>query len=81
MENRRAVVIAGGEINSYERIRSFFMPGDYYIFCDSGLVHKEKLLVEPDLTLVTSIPMKESRLNPRLLFFLKKKMIQTLFRV
>ena len=49
MENRRAVVIAGGEINSYERIRSFFMPGDYYIFCDSGLVHKEKLLVEPDL--------------------------------
>ena len=49
MENRRAVVIAGGEINSYERIRSFFMPGDYYIFCDSGLLHKEKLLVEPDL--------------------------------
>lgn len=49
MEKRRAVVIAGGEIISYERIRSFFKPGDYYIFCDSGLVHKDKLQIEPDL--------------------------------
>ena len=49
MEKRRAVVIAGGEIISYERIRSFFKPGDYYVFCDSGLVHKDKLQIEPDL--------------------------------
>lgn len=49
MENRRAVVIAGGEIISYERVRSFLKPVDYYIFCDSGLFHKEGLNVEPDL--------------------------------
>ena len=39
MENRRAVVIAGGEIISYERVRSFLKPVDYYIFCDSGIFH------------------------------------------
>ena len=49
MENRRAVVIAGGEIISYERVRSFLKPEDYYIFCDSGLFHKEGLNVESDL--------------------------------
>ena len=49
MEKRRAVVIAGGEIISYERVRSFLGPEDYYIFCDSGLFHKEGLNVEPDL--------------------------------
>ena len=49
MENRRAVVIAGGEIISYERVRSFLKPEDYYIFCDSGLFHKEGLNLEPDL--------------------------------
>ena len=49
MENRRAVVIAGGEIISYERVRSFLKPEDYYIFCDSGLFHTEGLNVEPDL--------------------------------
>ena len=49
MENRRAVVIAGGEIISYERVRSFLKPEDYYIFCDSGLFHKEGVNVEPDL--------------------------------
>lgn len=49
MENRKAVVIAGGEIISYERVRSFLKPEDYYIFCDSGLFHKEGLNVEPDL--------------------------------
>ena len=49
MENRRAVVIAGGEIISYERVRSFLKPEDYYIFCDSGLFHKDGLNVEPDL--------------------------------
>ena len=49
MENRRAVVIAGGEIISYERVRSFLKPEDYYIFCDNGLFHKEGLNVEPDL--------------------------------
>ena len=49
MENRRAVVIAGGEIISYERVGSFLKPEDYYIFCDRGLFHKEGLNVEPDL--------------------------------
>ena len=47
--NRRAVIIAGGEISCYERICSFLRPDDYFVFCDSGLYHKEKLGVDPDL--------------------------------
>ena len=48
-EGRRCVVVGGGEISSPARIRSLLKSGDYFIFCDSGLYHEEKLGVEADL--------------------------------
>ena len=44
----RAVVIGGGEISSYSLIKSYLKSDDYFIFCDSGLYHKEKLGVRID---------------------------------
>lgn len=46
---RRCVITAGAEIQNYERARCALRPDDYFIFCDSGLNHMEKLGVKPDL--------------------------------
>lgn len=46
---KRCVIVGGADIESYELIRRKISRDDYFIFCDSGLLHKEKLGVEPDL--------------------------------
>ena len=58
---KRAVIVGGGEISLYERVRSFFCDSDYFVFCDGGLHHKEGLGVEPDLIIgdFDSYPRKE----------------------
>lgn len=45
----RCVIIGGAAIQDYERARQALEAGDFYIFCDSGLRHLEKLGVRPDL--------------------------------
>ena len=45
----RCVIISAGQILDYERAKSFLQPGDFFIFCDGGLTHAEKLGVIPDL--------------------------------
>lgn len=45
----RCVIIGGAEIGDYARARRALGAGDYYIFCDSGLYHMEKLGAAPDL--------------------------------
>ena len=45
----RCVIVGGAAIERYEEIKRYFRQGDYFIFCDSGLSHLEKLAVEPDL--------------------------------
>lgn len=45
----RCVIVGGADINNYSRIREYFKNDDYFIFCDSGLKHKEKLSVKPNL--------------------------------
>ena len=45
----RVVIIAAGEIRNYERARVFLQDGDFFIFCDGGLSHAEKLGVKPDV--------------------------------
>ena len=45
----RCVIISAGQIDNYERSKSFIQPGDFCIFCDDGLRHAEKLGVIPDL--------------------------------
>ena len=46
---RRCVIIGGADIQDYERLRAQLEPGDYCIYCDSGLKHREALGVQPSL--------------------------------
>lgn len=46
---RRCVIIGGAGIGDYGRVRSYLREDDFFIFCDSGLRHREALGAEPDL--------------------------------
>lgn len=47
---KRCVLIGAAEINNYDRVRSYLEgKDDFYVFCDGGLRHRERLGVEPDL--------------------------------
>ncbi len=46
---KRCVIIGGAPIENYNFIRNGFCDDDFYVFCDSGLKHMEKLSVKPDL--------------------------------
>ena len=46
---RRCVIVGGAPIRDHEEIRRQLRPGDYLIFCDSGLRHMEGLGRRPDL--------------------------------
>ncbi len=46
---RRCVIIGGARIEKYDVIRQYLRPDDYFICCDCGLDHSEKLGIEPDL--------------------------------
>ena len=43
------VIIGGAEIRNYDEIKKYLSADDFYIFCDCGLNHQEKLGVKPDL--------------------------------
>ena len=43
------VVISAGQINNYERAKSFIHKNDFFIFCDAGLCHAEGLGIVPDV--------------------------------
>ncbi len=45
----RCVIIGGAEINNYNNIISELKNDDFYIFCDSGLNHADKLKIKPHL--------------------------------
>lgn len=46
---RRCVIIGGAEIARYDKVKSYLRAGDYCVFCDSGLRHREALGLVPDL--------------------------------
>ena len=46
---KRCVIVGGAGITRYETVKSRLREGDYFVFCDSGLRHAEKLGVRPDL--------------------------------
>ena len=48
-QKERCVIIGAAEIQNYEEIKTHFRNDDYYIYCDAGLKHQEKLGVWPDL--------------------------------
>ena len=45
----RCVIVSGAPIGDYARIRGYLREGDFYIFCDGGLRHREGLGVKADL--------------------------------
>lgn len=47
--NRRCVIIGGAGIGDYQTARRYLSPDDFYIFCDSGLAHREGLGIAPHL--------------------------------
>ena len=49
MDMRRCVIIGGAEIRTYDRVRQYFRPDDFFIYCDCGLRHQKALGAEPDL--------------------------------
>ncbi|MCF0201886.1 MAG: thiamine diphosphokinase [Bacteroidaceae bacterium] len=46
---KRCVVVSGADIQKYDDIRKYLRNDDYFIFCDSGLKHLDRLNVSPDL--------------------------------
>ena len=46
---KRCVIIGGAPIGRYDRICALLTENDYYIYCDSGLKHREALGAAPDL--------------------------------
>lgn len=46
---RRCVIIGGAGIARYDEVKTYLREGDYCVFCDSGLRHRENLGLEPDL--------------------------------
>ena len=49
MKKRRCVIVGGAPVNEPERIKRLFCKDDYFIYCDSGLFHEEKLGRPADL--------------------------------
>jgi len=45
----RCIIVGGADINDYNYIKSCINSDDFFIFCDSGLKHMEKLSVKPNL--------------------------------
>lgn len=45
----RCVIVGGADIKNYEKIKSYLKPDDFFVFCDCGLRHRERLCVEPQL--------------------------------
>lgn len=43
------MIIGGADIGRYDRIHSYLREDDFYICCDSGLKHREKLGIVPNL--------------------------------
>lgn len=43
------MIIGGADIGRYDRIHSYLREDDFYICCDSGLKHREKLGINPNL--------------------------------
>lgn len=46
---KRCVIVGGAEIGNYRSVRRYLKDGDFFICCDCGLNHCEKLEIKPDL--------------------------------
>ena len=49
LKMNRCVIISAADIKNYDKIKSYLKEDDFYIVCDAGLNHVEKLNVKPNL--------------------------------
>ena len=49
MPMKRCVIVGGADIGNYEYVRSLLSGEDFFVFCDSGLKHMDRLGVRPSL--------------------------------
>ncbi len=47
----RAVIVTGGKVEDYDKIKSFILPDDYIIAADSGYDHLKKMDIVPDIVI------------------------------
>lgn len=45
----RCVIVGGAKISDYDFVKSYLSKNDFFIFCDGGLNHRERLEITPDL--------------------------------
>ncbi len=46
---QRCVIIGNADITKYELVKNSLRSDDFYVFCDGGLKHMDKLGIKPDL--------------------------------
>lgn len=46
---KRCIIACGAPVNNYDRIKKLLREDDFFVCCDSGLRHAEKLCRTPDL--------------------------------
>ena len=44
IDSMRAVIVGGAKIKDYEFVSSYFKENDYFIYCDSGLIHEDRFM-------------------------------------
>ena len=60
----RAIIVCGAKIKDYEFVSSFFKEDDYFIYCDSGLIHENRFMSEVDTSADLIIGDFDSHDNP-----------------
>ena len=61
---KRAVIVCGAKITDYEFVSMSFRDGDFFIYCDSGLVHENRFMSTVDSSAKLIIGDFDSHENP-----------------
>lgn len=69
----RCVVVAGADINKYDYILNEIRSDDYFIYCDCGLKHLDKLNIKPNLVVGDFDSYKEPSLDVEIIKLPKEK--------
>lgn len=60
----RAVIVCGAKIKDYEFVSSFIREEDYFVYCDSGLIHENRFMSACDTSADLIIGDFDSHENP-----------------
>ena len=63
MDNKRCVVVGAAKITKYKEIKKYLRRDDFFIYCDAGLSHEEKLAHRADM-IVGDFDSSENPLRP-----------------